>query len=97
MNTKNDADGNSGSPSCYPTMHELKTWPEYFAEVIAGTKTFEIRKNDRGFKVGDMLALYEWCPQQRQYLKECVIVEITYMTDFAQPENQVVMAIRKVG
>lgn len=37
--------------------HELKTDPEVFDAVIAGTKTFEIRKNDRNFQVGDELVL----------------------------------------
>jgi hypothetical protein len=40
--------------------HDLKCWPDYFAESIAGRKPFEIRKNDRGFKVGDGLLLREF-------------------------------------
>lgn len=43
-------------------VHELKTWPPYFEEVLNGNKTFEVRKNDRGFKVGDTLVLKEWNP-----------------------------------
>lgn len=42
--------------------HELKTWPPYFEEVLNGNKTFEVRKDDRGFKVGDVLVLKEWKP-----------------------------------
>ena len=42
------------------TEHELKCWPEFFEPTAAGVKTFEIRRNDRGFKVDDWLHLREW-------------------------------------
>lgn len=41
-------------------IHELKIWPAYFREVIAGTKTWELRRNDRDYQVGDLLRLMEW-------------------------------------
>lgn len=37
--------------------HVLKTDAHIFDEVESGVKTFEFRKNDRGFEVGDMLTL----------------------------------------
>lgn len=40
--------------------HELKIYPKYFEDVTSGKKTFEVRKNDRNFQVGDILALKEW-------------------------------------
>lgn len=39
--------------------HELKTDPEVFQAVWSGKKKFEIRKDDRGFEVGDDLLLLE--------------------------------------
>ncbi len=39
--------------------HELKTWRSYFHAIADGTKTFEIRRDDRGFRVGDTLRLRE--------------------------------------
>lgn len=43
-------------------VHELKTWPEPYAATVSGAKTFEIRKDDRGFRVNDILRLREWVP-----------------------------------
>lgn len=39
------------------TEHILKLNDRYFDAVKNGIKTFEIRYNDRGFRVGDMLLL----------------------------------------
>lgn len=45
--------------------HELKTWPQYFERLLSGEKTFEVRKDDRGFQAGDLLVLREWSPSRR--------------------------------
>ena len=59
--------------------HELKTWPEFFAGVKSGRKTFEIRKYDRGFKVGDILRLREWDYHAEAYTGEELEREVTYV------------------
>jgi len=43
-------------------IHYLKTLPEFFRDVQDGRKTFEIRKDDRDYNVGDYLLLREWDP-----------------------------------
>ena len=43
-----------------PKEHWLRTLPGYFDAVADGSKTFELRWNDRAFEVGDMLLLQEW-------------------------------------
>jgi hypothetical protein len=44
-------------------IHELKTHPPYFSMVFAGTKKFEVRKNDRNYQLGDELLLKEFVPK----------------------------------
>ncbi|KAA6451300.1 MULTISPECIES: ASCH/PUA domain-containing protein [Bacillus] len=80
-----------------PIRHKLKILPEYFDCVCNDEKTFEIRKNDRGFKVGDLLELYEYIPEKDEYTGRVVIREVTYMTDYAQKDNYVVMAINRLS
>ena len=36
-------------------LHELKIKHEYLIEVDRGRKTFELRKNDRDYQVGDLI------------------------------------------
>lgn len=38
-------------------VHELKTLPNYWDAVNRGEKTFEVRRDDRGFQKGDTLRL----------------------------------------
>jgi len=41
-------------------IHHLKTIQPYYDFSENGEKTFEIRKDDRGYAVGDILHLYLW-------------------------------------
>jgi hypothetical protein len=75
------------------TSHALKTWPEYFQAVLERRKTFEIRKNDRDFQVGDYLHLMEMIPENGKFTGASLNVRVTYMTAFSQPEGQVVLGI----
>nr|WP_290461275.1 ASCH/PUA domain-containing protein [Acutalibacter muris] len=82
---------------CETTIHRLKTWPRFFSAVCDGTKTFEIRKNDRGFQVGDILELQEWLPDSG-YTGRVVRRKVTYIlyggTMAGLDESYVVMAIK---
>ena len=37
------------------TTHRLKVLIKYADAIMDGTKTFEVRKNDRGYEVGDKI------------------------------------------
>ncbi|MED0649883.1 DUF3850 domain-containing protein [Aeribacillus pallidus] len=73
--------------------HELKVLPQYFDPLVKRIKTFEIRKNDRDFRVGDILVLKEFDPETNMYTGRIVERKVTYITNFAQQEGYVVMAI----
>jgi hypothetical protein len=45
-----------------PVTHQLKVWPRFWGALESGKKTFELRLNDRDFRVGDILHLEEWDP-----------------------------------
>lgn len=59
--------------------HELKTWPKYFAAVRSGQKRFEIRRNDRDFKVGDILVLSEFDPATDTYTGQTEERQVTFL------------------
>lgn len=74
--------------------HDLKIRSGFFRAIVSGEKTFEIRKNDRNFKVGDMLLLREYEQETEDYTGQGLLKKITYITDFEQKEGYVVMSIR---
>lgn len=69
-------------------VHNLKIATQYIDRVIDGTKKFEIRKNDRSFKVGDTVVLNEVLGVRS------VRCKITYITDYEQKDNYVVFGIK---
>lgn len=62
-------------------IHELKTLTPYFVAVVSGEKTFEVRKNDRDFHVGDFLMLKEIMKieEKQTYTGRYCVVRVTYV------------------
>ncbi|MDR3289444.1 MAG: DUF3850 domain-containing protein [Peptococcaceae bacterium] len=60
--------------------HDLKIFPKFFDAIANKEKTFEVRKNDRGYKVGDKLLLFE-CEQEAggSYTGREMTATITYI------------------
>lgn len=48
-------------------VHQLKVWPIYFAALERGDKLFDVRRNDREFRIGDQVVLSEWDPFRESY------------------------------
>lgn len=62
-------------------IHELKIRKEYFDDIKLGKKKFEIRRNDREYKVGDCLALNEVIEKDNilEYTDNSLLVKIIYI------------------
>lgn len=80
-------------------IHDLKCHPEPFHAMATGVKPFEVRRDDRDFKVGDGLLLREW--DNGEYTGGAWLVEITYITrnelPSPLPAGIAVLGIKKVG
>ena len=78
--------------------HELKIIPRWYRDVESGDKNFEIRKNDRDFKVGDVLALKEW--SETGYTGRELIREIIYVYQgngsYGLSEDYCILGIREI-
>lgn len=59
--------------------HQLKVWPQFFRPLVDGAKTFEFRRDDRGFEVGDVLVLREYDPDSETYSGAEVERTISYV------------------
>ena len=60
--------------------HRLKTLTNFYQDVEKGKKNFEVRYNDRDFKVGDMIYLQEFIPPSTYTGRE-IRKEIAYVLD----------------
>ncbi len=68
--------------------HNKKLIQPYFDDVWNGNKTFEIRKNDCDYQVGDILILCEFDEKTSRYTGAWLVVKIVYkIEDFAGIEN----------
>lgn len=79
------------------TIHELKVYKEYFDVVELGLKTFEVRKDDRNYQVGDTLILNEY-DEKTGYSgrKICVIVTYALRNPKYCKENFVILGFKKL-
>lgn len=64
-------------------IHDLKILPQYFIDVLTGRKRFEVRYNDRNYRLGDWLILHEWTPSLG-YTGRLTRVLVTYVLDDTQ-------------
>lgn len=79
-----------------PKVHQVRLAKTYFDDVAAGIKSFELRKNDRGYKVGDILEMMEF--SEGRNTGRLIRAEATYiLEDYTGIEDgYCIMAIKVV-
>ena len=77
--------------------HNIKIAPRYFIDIKKGIKTFELRVNDRDYKVNDTLTLEEWIPSYG-YTGRTIEREVPYILYggvFGLPDNLCIMSLKE--
>lgn len=79
--------------------HDVKTWPEPFAALWEKSKRHEVRKDDRGYAVGDELKQWEYLPDARRCTDRWILHRITYKTpggSWGLPVDICVLSIEEI-
>ena len=85
-------------------LHELKIKHEYLVEVVMGRKTFELRKNDRDYQVGDLIRFIDIKQDSKGgfdiYIDEDTLYKITYILkdvpEYGLDKDYCILAIKKL-
>ena len=77
--------------------HEKKIYPQYFDEIRAGLKNFELRKEDELFLVGDEIILKEWDPETKEYTgrqtKRIITYVLRHCPEFGLKEGYAILGL----
>lgn len=60
--------------------HDVKSWPQFFRPVVSGTRTHELRRDDRNYRVGDRIVLREYDVETQSYTGSFCVAAITSIT-----------------
>lgn len=85
-------------------LHELKIEHKYLIEVYMGRKTFELRKNDRDYEVGDLIRFIDIKQGIKGdcdvYIDEDTLYRITYVLkdvpEYGLDNDYCILGIKKV-
>ena len=81
-------------------IHRVKAYERWFAQTLEGAKNFEVRKNDRDYRPGDLLEMYE--TQNSEYTGRCTLFRVAFVLtsqDFPDgiKEGYAVLGIEKLS
>ena len=85
-------------------LHELKIKHEYLVEIVLGNKTFELRKNDRDYQVGDLIRFIDIKQDSKGdcdiYIDKDTLYRITYVLkdvpEYGLDKDYCILGIKKL-
>lgn len=87
-------------------IHTVRSWAHLFDAIKAGHKTHDLRINDRGYQVGDVLRLVRYDNVRGRDGEETLDVRVTYITgrdavpcavsSAVLPNDYVILSIQRV-
>ena len=86
-------------------LHELNIKHEYLVDIVMGRKTFELRKNDRDYQVGDLIRFIDIKQSDSDgcdyvYIDKDTLYKITYVLkdvpQYGLDKDYCILAIKKL-
>jgi len=93
-------DDNAGDGERDSKIHIVKCWIQFKDDIISGKKKFEVRVNDRDYRVGDILIQQFWDNDLKRYVGGQVEQKIDYVLSggqFGIEPNTVVMSVSSIS
>ena len=83
-------------------QHKIKIAPVFFEAILLGEKTFEIRRDDRGYQKGDEVVLMEFDMDAgyldvHRYTGREHTMKIGFVTSYEQKSGYVVFSLLNIG
>ena len=81
--------------------HILKIKAPYFTDILLGLKTFEIRRNNRDYKVEDILKLQLYPYRDNERKEKEILARVTYVLknipEYGLNQDYCILGIKKFG
>lgn len=80
-------------------IHTLKIQPQYFKDILYRHKTFELRKNDRDYKVGDFIHFINVDGEEFELYNENlyrIVYILRDVEEYGLNKEYCILAIRKI-
>ena len=77
-------------------IHILKIKDKYYQDLIRGRKSFELRKNDRDYKVGDLIHFVGINGEEYNYNVYIIVYVLKDVPEYGLDKDYCILGIKKL-